>query len=146
MKILRFPILAIFAAFFLTAAAYAGDPTGTWQWTNKGRGDRVMTAILQLELKGGQLTGSLSSRKSQTAIADASFQGDLVSFTVTREFRGQSATVKYSGKLTGDSITGTMESPGRDGGAPRTHDWTATRVVAAPSAAPAPVGGPPPAT
>jgi hypothetical protein len=148
MKIIRFPIMAVFAACFLAAAAYAGDPTGIWQWTNKGHGDHVMKAALKLELKDGQLTGSLSSHRSETAIADASFKDDVVAFTVTREFHDQTVTIKYSGKLDGDTITGTIESPGRDGGAPMTHDWTATRVNPNPATAPAPAsaGAQPPAT
>jgi hypothetical protein len=128
-KKLLLTIAAILAACVLNLAAYAGDPTGTWQWTNKGRGDRVMTATLTLDYKDGQLTGSLSSRNSETAIADASFHDPVVAFSVTREFRDQSITITYSGKLDGDTIKGTMSRPGRDGGAPVAQEWIAKRVA-----------------
>jgi hypothetical protein len=146
MKIIRLPILAVFAACCLTAAVYAGDPTGTWQWTNKGHGDHVMKATLKLELKDGQLLGSLKSHRAETVITDASFNDPVVAFSVTREHDGESFTAKYSGTLDGDTITGTMEMPSRDDGDPVTHPWTATRVVPTaaptPDVPPAPVGSP----
>lgn len=136
--ILRFPILAAAAAFLLAAAAHAADPTGTWQWTTT-RGDRVMKSTLTLAWKDGQLTGSLKSRRNETAIAAASFKDGVVSFTVTREMRDQTMTFTYSGKLDGDAIKGTVVSPGWDGGDPVTHDWVATRVKpGAPPPPPAP--------
>jgi hypothetical protein len=35
---------------------------------------------------------------------------------------------KYTGKVEGDTIKGSIERPGRDGGAATKTDWTATRV------------------
>jgi hypothetical protein len=51
-----------------------------------------------------------------------------VAFAVTRDFNGQSFTVKYSGKLEGDSLKGSSEFPGFNGGEPTKRDWAATRV------------------
>jgi hypothetical protein len=139
LRILRLPILAA-AAAFLVAAAHAADPTGTWQWTTK-RGDRVMKSTLTLLWKDGQLSGSVKSRRNETAIAAASFKDGVVAFSVTREMRDQTMTFTYSGKLDGDTIKGTVVSPGWDGGDPVTRDWVATRVqpgAAEPPPAPAP--------
>jgi len=132
---LHIPLLALTAFLGIGANAHAADPTGTWQWTNKGHGGHTMTATLKLELKDGQLTGSVKTRNSETAIADASFKDDVVAFTVTREFHDQSFTIKYSGKLAGDTIKGTMTGPGRDGETV-THDWTATKGAADDDTAP----------
>jgi hypothetical protein len=139
--VFRLTILAAAASFLLAAAAHAADPTGTWLWTNK-RGDRVMKSTLTLVLKDGQLTGSVKTRRADTAIAGASFKDGVVAFTVTREMRDQSLTFTYSGTLDGDTIKGTMVMPGWDGGDPVTRPWTATRLK--PGAEPPPPPPPPP--
>ncbi len=61
----------------------------------------------------------------------------MIAFSVTREFNGNSMTTKYTGKLDGDTIKGSVERPGRDGGDPVKTDWTATRGAAAAAPAPA---------
>lgn len=90
------------------------------------RGPREST--LTLSLKDGQLTGSLAGRGGDTPIANATFKDDTISFTVEREMQGNKVVTKYDGKLSGDTITGTIQLPGRDGGEPRTIDWNATRT------------------
>ena len=136
------------AVCFLTVAAFAGDPTGNWTWTQPGRGGQPgRPAKLTLALKDGALTGSLSGRNGGTAISEASFTGDVVAFSVSRTMGENTFTINYSGKVTGDTITGTMEVPGRDGGEPRKIDWIASRAKAgaapaAPAAAPSPAPAP----
>jgi len=126
MKNTRSFLAAIGAAFVLTLAAFAGDPTGTWKWTVEGRnGPREATA--KLELRDGALSGSVSGRNGDTAIGDATFKDDAIAFTVKREFNGNSFVIKYDGKLDGDNITGTIERPNRDGGTTKV-DWKATRA------------------
>ena len=131
---LRSLLTATVAAFVLTAAAHAADPTGTWTWSQTRNGN-TRTSTLKLELKDGALTGSVSGRNGDTPISDASFKDDTVAFSVSRTMGDQTFTIKYSGKLDGDAITGSMVMPGRDGGDPQTVDWKATR--GAPAAAPA---------
>jgi hypothetical protein len=135
------------AVCFLTVAAFAGDPTGNWTWTQPGRGGNPgRPAKLTLALKDGALTGTLSGHKGGTAIGDASFTGDMVAFSVTRPMGENTMTSKYSGKLDGDTITGTIVVPGRDGGDPRTIPWTATRAKAGDAPAAAPAAAPAPAS
>ena len=43
-------------------------------------------------------------------------------------FNDTKFVIKYAGKLEGDAIKGTIERPGRDGGAATKTDWTATRA------------------
>jgi hypothetical protein len=135
-KSLRTLAVALGAACFLTVAAFAGDPTGTWSWTQPGRnGNPGRPAKLTLALKDGVLTGSMAGRQGDTPITDATFKDDAIAFTITRNMGGNSITMKYSGKLDGDAITGSLERPGQDGGDPVKMDWKATRGDAA--AAPA---------
>lgn len=133
MKSLR-TLLAAAAALVITAAVFAGDPTGTWKWTQQGRqGGQTIEQTLKLELKGGQLSGTLLGAQTpmgqipDAAIGDASFKDDAVAFNVTREFNGNKVVIKYTGKLDGDTITGSTERPGRDGNVMK-RDWTATRA------------------
>ncbi len=136
-KSLRSFAVAVGAACFLTVAAFAGDPTGTWNWTSPGRnGGAGRPATATLTLKDGALTGSVSGRGGETPIADASFKDETVAFSVTREFNGNSIVQKYSGKLDGDTIKGTLEVKMGDGDA-RKSDWSATRGAAAAAPAPA---------
>jgi len=129
-------IAALGATFLLTIAAFAADasPTGTWKWTQPGRGDRpAIEMTLQLDYQGGQLTGTMLGFESpmgkvpDVAIADASFKDGTVAFSVTREFNGNKRTSKYEGKLEGDTIKGSVERTNRDG-VMQKSDWVATRA------------------
>jgi hypothetical protein len=92
------------------------DPTGTYIWTQAGRGggpDRTNTLVLKVE--GDKLTGKLSApgrggAAADTDITDGKFTGAAVSFNVVRDNNGTSTTNKYSGTLADGSITGTIES------------------------------------
>lgn len=136
MKTYRKIFAALFAAVFLTAAAFAADasPAGTWKWTQPGRnGGEGFAQTLKLEVKDGQLSGTMVGRETprgqipDVAISDASYRDGMVKFTVTREFGDRKFTQNYEGKLDGDSITGSVSMTGRDG-EPIKRDWSAARV------------------
>jgi hypothetical protein len=120
---------SLLAALALSAAAvFAGDPSGTWTFTRERRDGQKMEVTMMLALKDGQLTGTVTGFGGNTApISEATFKDDELTFKVTVEFNGNTRTSSYTGKLADDTITGTITVPGRDGGAPRTLPWTATR-------------------
>ena len=124
---LRPLVAAVFASAFLSVAALAADITGAWKWTAQGRNGPV-EAHATLALKDGALTGTVSGRMGDAPIGDATFKDGRVHFTVTREFDGNKIVIKYDGKFEGDAINGTIERPGRDGDAPLTLEWKATRA------------------
>jgi hypothetical protein len=127
MKTLR--LLVSFLALAVTTAALAADPTGLWKWsTHSPNGDIATT--LKLEAKDGKLTGAYSNQFGDTMISNVSFQDDVLAFEVVREFGGGKFVVKYHGKLNGDTIKGTLEAPGPDGGEPMKLDWNAQRAPA----------------
>lgn len=127
MKLFRM-IATAFAAICLTSVlAFAGDPTGTWKWSVTGRDGQPREVTLKLELKDGQLTGSMSGFRGDTPISDASFKDDQIAFSVVREFNGNKFETKYQGKLDGDTLTGSSEGAGRDGQVMK-REWTATRA------------------
>ena len=106
--------IAVVVVSFVSAAQGAENPTGTWKWeTNFGGKARENT--LKLKLDGDKLTGAMLGRDNQeTAIENAAFKDDKVSFSVTREFNGNKFTIKYNGTVKGDTITGKTEFE-RDG-------------------------------
>ncbi|MBI4626460.1 MAG: hypothetical protein HY736_24980, partial [Verrucomicrobia bacterium] len=122
----------------MSGAAFAADPSGTWKWVQQGRGGgggggggTPREATLVLSMKDGKLTGKLTSPGRGgdpvvTEISNASCTGDTVAFSVEREFGGNKVVSKYSGKLAGDTITGKIDGPGRDGQSQQ-RDWVAKR-------------------
>ncbi len=137
MKSLRQFISATLVACFLAATAFAADasPNGTWKFTAAGRGGNPgIERTLTLELKEGKLTGMLKGASMgqfeipDTAISAASLKDGAIAFNVELDFNGNKFVTKYSGKLDGDTITGSVERPGRDGGAPTKTDWVAKRA------------------
>lgn len=110
---------------FVGVAVAAENPTGTWKWsTNFGGKTRENT--LKLKLEGDKLTGSVLGRNNEeTPIENATFKDDKVSFDVTREFNNNKFTIKYSGTVKGDTITGKTEF-NREGQT-QSRDWEAKR-------------------
>jgi hypothetical protein len=107
-------------------AQVQADPTGTWRWTI-AFGERTREVTLQLKLDGDKLTGALlGPRGREIPIQDPSYKGGQVSFKVSRSRRGQTFTSTYTGKVSGDTITGKIES--ERGGRTRSRDWEAKRI------------------
>jgi hypothetical protein len=108
------------------------DPSGTWTWSTPGRdGGEARKSTLKLKAEGEKVTGSISSPGRQggeareTPIENGKIKGEDITFDVTREFGGNKVTMKYSGKIAGDTIKGKVETE-RDGNA-RSRDWEAKR-------------------
>lgn len=128
MKSLRF-LSAALAACILAVAAFAasGDPSGTWKWTiSTPNGDIESTATLTA--KDGQVSGTYSNSYGESQISNGTVKDGVVAFSVVRDMGGNQFTIKYQGTLSGDTIKGTVQVPGMDGGESRSIDWTATRV------------------
>ena len=128
-------LIASFIACLFTLAAFAADasPTGTWKWSTQGRGGQSFESTVKLDYKDGKLTGTMLGRKvgefdiPDTEISDASVKDGTIKFAVVREFNGNKFTTKYEGKLDGDTIKGSYERPGMNGGDPVKTDWNAKR-------------------
>jgi hypothetical protein len=125
MKSLR---LFVFVLLSLAAtAAFAANPNGTWKWSTQMPNGHTANATLTLAWDNHQLSGSIENRRGKTEIQNAKLEGDQISFTVVRKLRKQELTLSYSGKLQDDTITGTIETTGRDQ-KPISLPWNATRV------------------
>ena len=124
MKRLLAPVVVVAILAMAGAARAADDPTGTWKWERKFN-DQTFAVSLKLKLEGDKLTGTLTARNMDTEIQDGKFKDGDISFTVTRERNGQKFSQKYAGKLSGDTIKGTVEIE-RNGETMKV-DWEAKR-------------------
>ena len=98
------------------------------EWSTKSPNGEIPTT-LKLETQDGKLAGAYSNQFGDTAISNASLQDGVISFEVVRDFGGQKYVVKYHGKMAGDTISGTIEAPGHDGGEAAKLDWNAKRTT-----------------
>ena len=119
--------ICLFLALGTAAVAFAADPTGTWKWATRSPNGDIETA-LKLESTDGKLSGAYSNQFGDTAISNIALQDDVITFDVVRDFGGKKYVVKYRGKLEGDTIKGTIEAPGHDGGEALKLDWNAKRT------------------
>lgn len=116
---------------------------GVWRWTNSffsgrgggggggGRGGggrgRGFESRVELEQDGDRITGkTVGNRFGRPApVTNGSITNNEVYFEIERTFGEFKNLTKYSGKQTGDTIKGTMES--EIDGEERVIDWEATR-------------------
>ncbi len=89
------------------------NPTGTWKYSAEVNGQSIEVTI-KLKLDGDKLTGTVSALDTETKIEDGKFKDDEVSFKVNREVNGNKFTIKYQGKIKGDTFKGKRELE-RDG-------------------------------
>ena len=116
----------------VTLCLMAADASGKWMFEQQGRGGSVQVT-LNLKVDGGALTGTLSrpgrdGNAMETPISDGKVEGNNVSFTVKREFNGNSFVTSYKGTLDGDSLKLEITMPGRDGNS-RTTNVVAKRAT-----------------
>ena len=128
--------MALMLGVAAIAADDKADPNGTWKWTRPGRnGGPDQEFTLKLKAEGEKVTGKLTApgrqgATSEVEIKEGKVKGDEISFNTSIERNGNTITSKYSGKISGDSLKGTIERPGRDGGDPTKNPWEAKREKA----------------
>ena len=130
MKALRLILVTWLVSLGLlhSAPATPADPTGTWEWSTKSPNGEIPTT-LKLEWKDGTLAGAYSNQFRNATISNASLQDDVIRFDVVRDIGGQKYVVKYQGKMEGNTIMGTIEALGHDGGEAMRLDWNANRTT-----------------
>src|SRR5262249_53056532 len=106
-------VVCLLALAGLARADDKPNPNGTWKYTAEVNGQSIDVTI-KLKLDGDKLTGSVSVLDTETKIEDAKYKDGEVSFTVNREANGNKFTIKYKGKIMGDTFKGKRELE-RDG-------------------------------
>jgi hypothetical protein len=115
-----------------TLCLMAADASGKWAFEQEGRGGPVQVTV-NLKVDGAALTGTLTrpgrdGNAMETPISDGKVDGNNISFSVKREFNGNSFVTTYKGILDGDSMKIEITMPGRDGST-RTANVVAKRVT-----------------
>ena len=100
---------------------------GTWRWTFTMPDGTTVKPRLKLKQAGEKLTGKSSLRTgSETEISEGRVEGEVIRFQVVRDNFGEPVVTKYTGRLTGKTITGKVESNWN--GEVQTYDWVAERA------------------
>ena len=114
-------VLPVFAVLVLaTMVAYAADLTGSWKSsmeTPQGTFERTFV----FKQDGDKLTGKIVTQRGETEIKDGKVKDDEFEFTVEQGRQGQTRTLAYKGKVTGDTLKGTFAGPQGD------REFTATK-------------------
>jgi hypothetical protein len=114
------------ASLLLAEEKKAANVDGKWTWTYKTKDGKDAEAAIKLKQEGEKLTGAYLARDGkETPIQNGKIKGVELSFDVDRDMGDQKMLFKYSGKLSGDTITGKIIF-GRD--KPTPHDWEAKRA------------------
>jgi hypothetical protein len=129
-KLLFVMTILLVASFALMAA----DISGKWTYEQPGRGGNPgRPTTITLKADGAKLTGSVpgfarggGEAPPPTEITDGKVDGNNVSFTVKREFNGNTMVTKYEGTVSGDEMKLKIVRPGQDG-TPMTNEVTAKR-------------------
>jgi hypothetical protein len=113
------------------AAETSGKTTpaidGTWRWTFTMPDGTTSRPKLILATENGKLTGTTSFRPgTETSITNAILRGDELSFQVIRKREDQEIITTYTGKWSGKSIKGKVES--NWAGDKQSYDWEAQRA------------------
>ena len=90
--------------------AFAAGLAGTWTLTSEGRQGTNTSELTVAATEDGH-TGSLAGRRGTAELQSVAVDGDSFSFTVTMETRMGNFDLEYKGTVSGDTLTGTIETP-----------------------------------
>lgn len=111
----------VFAGGASAQTSVAGDWDGSFNTPGGARPFKVVLAV-----DGEKLTGT-ARRSSGDVPLTGTIKGDLINFSYTINYGGHDLTLSYSGKVTGDSMSGTISFGGQ-----AEETWSAKRAAAPP--------------
>jgi hypothetical protein len=121
---LNFLAISVVAAWL--PAYVSAHHTGTWKWTSTTESGQKFESTAKLTRAGRSFAGVYIGQNGQeTPITSPKLDGREMSFEVTRERDEQKVTVRYQGKIAGNTIKGKQEF--RVGEQTRTLPWEAKR-------------------
>lgn len=120
--------LLAFAGLSLRADEAAAKLTGNWKWVAPVNPDGQVPAVtFTFKVQGQALTGTVNKTAGAEVITNGIVKGDQVTFQTVRVKPSRTTTVTYSGKRSGEKITGTIEiESGGKSFSPQV--WEAARV------------------
>jgi hypothetical protein len=108
----------------MAGSVLAGDVSGEWVAEFTTPNGRSVENTFNFQVKGEELTGTVSGRRGPSPIEDGKVSEDKISFSVTRDFGRGDFKFLYEGEVKGDEIQLKVTIEGRD----RTFEMTAKRV------------------
>jgi SAM-dependent methyltransferase len=97
---------------------------GTWQW-NKQSATGEKRYTLQLRQQFQEVSGTMSTDNAQMPLTQTKLTGDQLSFKVTQPVHGSGVTMQFNGRVSDNTITGSVEILG--GKEADRRDWVAQR-------------------
>jgi len=107
------------------STAFAQEATGVkgkWDASIETPQGATPLTITFATVEGEKITGTLGSSRGDLEIA-GTVSGAVITFSGTFAANGQSLTLKFTGKVEGDTMSGEVDFGGMGGGA-----WTAKRA------------------
>jgi zinc protease len=86
------------------------DASGSWELSVDFQGQIVPVTML-ISQQDGAISGSLETMFGKGEISEGSLSGDRFSATAATEIQGQKLDLSISGKISGDSISGSLTAP-----------------------------------
>ena len=90
------------------------DVVGAWNMSYTTTDGKKMASVLTLKLEEGALTGTISSPRGSVPIAEATVNGDRISFAVIKVGFGDRIRIDYTGTVKGDSMKLSMKPGPRE--------------------------------
>jgi autotransporter translocation and assembly factor TamB len=90
--------------------AKAVDVTGVWESTVESP-QGTLTSTATYKQQGEDLTGTHVGQMGELPLK-GTVKGNAITYTISLDLQGQQLTITYSGKVDGDTITGTAEFGG----------------------------------
>lgn len=97
---------------------------GNWQWSMPG-GESTERYSMRLGQQFQKVSATVSAGDRQMQITDAKLAGDALSFTAADSVDGQRVIMRFSGRVSGDTVGGSVEVEGGPRAGQR--DWQANR-------------------
>ena len=122
-KVLKVFISTLFAIVLLVSAVFgqtsvAGDWDGSFNTPGGARPFKIL-----LKVDGEKLSG-VAKRASGDVPITGTIKGDLINFAYTINYGGNDLALIYSGKVAGDSMSGTVSFGGN-----AEETWSAKRAA-----------------
>jgi hypothetical protein len=123
---------AVAAALAVPAGAQTISIAGEWTLTRQagpgggagGRGGQRPATKMVIQQEGNTFTGTLTMPFGEAPIQEGAINGNEISFKVSIETPRGTFEMTYTGKVEGDTMSGTVSGRGGRGGG----EWTAKKV------------------
>jgi hypothetical protein len=88
----------------------AADINGKWTATMQGRNGQSREVTYTFTGEGAATKGVVTAQQGERPLENLKVDGDNISWSQTMNFGGQSRTMNYEGKISGDSIKVKMKA------------------------------------